>query len=408
MLLALSLASSLAWWSAASPADGKSLYKEHCAACHGPDGGGDGPLAKDLRFKPRAFKEGKFAFGNTTEAMTKTMLSGIPGEDAARMPPFKGILNDAEIAAVIDYVRTLMPAQPVLTAADMKMEVSDTPKIVRGVMAPLREGERPLARALLAGLPSGFSFEYATENFHLVAVRRGEFLTRTDWLERGGKPLTPLGTPLFVAPEPKEWIAFAVAPPPADASKLELATFGMTTAKLRETSTRGGQIELKADLIDATGKLRAHVIERPRDIVVAGAAGIVQEFELIATDTPVAVLCSIALASDPKLPLPVAGNQVTELTNHLPGSMVHSAARTALQSSTGLYVVRAPDGSLACVRLEVPEDAIWQCDGRDSHEVVDVQVVVGDEPVIVRRTTVFCANTTVLGLKVIAHELGIQ
>jgi mono/diheme cytochrome c family protein len=88
--------------------DGAALYREHCASCHGKDGGGDGVLANDLRFKPRAFKEGRFAFGNTADAMAKTVMSGIPGQDMARMPAFKSVLSETEIDAVVTYVRTLM------------------------------------------------------------------------------------------------------------------------------------------------------------------------------------------------------------------------------------------------------------------------------------------------------------
>src|SRR5215510_15612961 len=37
---------------AASIAGGKALFAQHCAACHGPRGGGDGPAAAALNPKP--------------------------------------------------------------------------------------------------------------------------------------------------------------------------------------------------------------------------------------------------------------------------------------------------------------------------------------------------------------------
>ena len=50
---------------AALSGDGASVYRENCAACHGKEGHGDGETAKELKYKPRDFREGKFAFGNT-------------------------------------------------------------------------------------------------------------------------------------------------------------------------------------------------------------------------------------------------------------------------------------------------------------------------------------------------------
>src|SRR5688572_6293612 len=235
----------------ASPPDGKALYRENCAGCHGKDGGGDGVLAKDLRFKPRAFKEGKFAFGNTFDAMVKTVNSGVPGEDMARMPAFKSVLTAAEVDEVVEYVRTLMPLEPERGLEGMKLEIGDAARIVRGVLAPLEEGGSVIPRGLLVGVPGGFSFEYANDQaFHLIAVRRGEFLMRSDWQGRGGRPLTPLGTALWIAPKPEAWIPFAVAEPVGEGKQ---PAFAMTSAKLRSTTTIGPDVELTYDLVDASG-----------------------------------------------------------------------------------------------------------------------------------------------------------
>ena len=35
-----------------SPASGKEMFKSYCAACHGPDGKGNGPAAAELKQKP--------------------------------------------------------------------------------------------------------------------------------------------------------------------------------------------------------------------------------------------------------------------------------------------------------------------------------------------------------------------
>jgi mono/diheme cytochrome c family protein len=60
--------------------DGKKLYLENCASCHGKEGAGDGQLAKDLRFKPRAFHRGKFAFGKHARRDGEDGDVGDPGE----------------------------------------------------------------------------------------------------------------------------------------------------------------------------------------------------------------------------------------------------------------------------------------------------------------------------------------
>jgi mono/diheme cytochrome c family protein len=222
----------------ASAADGAAIYAEHCAGCHGKEGHGDGPTAAELKYKPRDFKEGKFAFGNTTDAMVKTIMSGIPGEEQARMPAFKSILSVAEIESVVVLVRTMMPAEVVPTPADMKMEPRDGPLFARGIVAPLKEGDPPIPRALLVGLPSGFTLEYATDSVRLLAVRRGEFVTRSDWEGRGGKPLTPLGAVLFAPLQPGEWSAFVVLEPAAGDQKP--AGVRPLRARLRATSTARG------------------------------------------------------------------------------------------------------------------------------------------------------------------------
>src|SRR5262245_34339429 len=41
-------------------AQGKELFDNHCAACHGEKGDGNGPAARFLYPKPRDFTEGKF------------------------------------------------------------------------------------------------------------------------------------------------------------------------------------------------------------------------------------------------------------------------------------------------------------------------------------------------------------
>jgi cytochrome c oxidase cbb3-type subunit 2 len=52
---------------------GMTLYAANCAACHGPQGRGDGPQAEALVPRPRDFSKGWFKVGTTR--------SGLPSED---------------------------------------------------------------------------------------------------------------------------------------------------------------------------------------------------------------------------------------------------------------------------------------------------------------------------------------
>ncbi len=408
------LLSSLAWISSSSAsvpfvaplvapvADGKALYREHCAGCHGGDGGGDGPLAKELRFKPRAFKEGKFAFGNTPEAMGKTVRSGIPDAQGFRMPAFATVLKEEEIAAVVDFARSLMPASLDPAApADMVLEVGAEAKLARGVFPPLRDGAPVQARGLLAGLPGGASFQYATDPLHLVAIRRGGFVSRTDWLERGGKPLTPLGSAVWVAPEPEQWLPFALADVPVGDAP---PAFAFASTKLRETTVRGAVVELKADLLDAGGRLRAHVIERPLALEVTGGFGVVQEFELLATDEPVVVLASLALACDPRRSIaPDQGGDAP--ARPLLPPLRHAAEQQQLLIATGWFVVPSPDGSFACVRIVAPPAANESRFNGPAHDCRDVTIALREELVLLRRIVVVRQEVSVAVLQQMTREV---
>lgn len=74
--------------------EGADLYAASCQACHMPDGAGATgaatypALAKDPRLKAKALP------------ITR-VLNG-----SKAMPAFKGVLTDAQIAAVVGYVRT--------------------------------------------------------------------------------------------------------------------------------------------------------------------------------------------------------------------------------------------------------------------------------------------------------------
>lgn len=89
------------------------LYTRHCAACHGPEGRGDGPAAALLFPAPRAFDQSPFRFAATGGSKSDVLraLESIIGRGVPRsaMPGFKGALTDDEIRGLAAYVSELTP-----------------------------------------------------------------------------------------------------------------------------------------------------------------------------------------------------------------------------------------------------------------------------------------------------------
>jgi len=89
---------------------GKAIYDQHCAACHGVNGQGDGPAAVWLYPKPRHFNSGLFkikstpsGFLPTDEDLLRTVTRGMPGSS---MPSFT-YLSEQERRDVVQYVKYL-------------------------------------------------------------------------------------------------------------------------------------------------------------------------------------------------------------------------------------------------------------------------------------------------------------
>ncbi len=83
---------------------GKSLYSKHCQSCHGKEGYGDGPKAKELKGKDLMgdFSSADFQ-GQTDGALFYKMTTGRDD-----MPAFEKKIPDAEDRwLVINYIRTL-------------------------------------------------------------------------------------------------------------------------------------------------------------------------------------------------------------------------------------------------------------------------------------------------------------
>jgi len=114
---------------AAQPADVKHLYDASCASCHGTDGRGRGPAADALNPSPRDFTRGTYKFRSTAsgsipadEDLYYAVARGLPGTS---MPAWKGLLTEAEIRALVAYVKQFSPR----FTADLPAPIKATPAV---------------------------------------------------------------------------------------------------------------------------------------------------------------------------------------------------------------------------------------------------------------------------------------
>jgi mono/diheme cytochrome c family protein len=89
---------------------GRDLYGRHCVSCHGEQGAGDGPAARNLKFPPRDFRKAEFSFvpaGElpSHEQLVERIRSGVPDRG---MPPWKGMRAE-DLSALADYIKTFSP-----------------------------------------------------------------------------------------------------------------------------------------------------------------------------------------------------------------------------------------------------------------------------------------------------------
>lgn len=93
-----------------NPAAGRAVYEQSCAACHGPNGRGDGPAAMALNPKPRNFTDAaRMAKIPQSERLEVVTEGGASAGLSPVMPAFKGALSPQQIDDVLAYVATFAP-----------------------------------------------------------------------------------------------------------------------------------------------------------------------------------------------------------------------------------------------------------------------------------------------------------
>lgn len=254
-------------------ADASALYAQHCALCHGPNGDGDGVVKLDR--PARSFRAGGFSFGNTEEAVFRTITSGIGGSP---MPGFQSVLGEAERRALARHVIALGPEATPGPGLSSILTVATDPVVVRGQLPPLAAGGPEFPRALMVGNPDGMSFAYRADDVRLLAVYQGPFVDRKDWGERGGLPLEPLGRPIFLTD-------------PAGDPAPEWSAGGQPLrARLLGTTAIGPRATLRYALLNSAGATLATVEESCRATAYPSGTGFVRELqvEVTQTDAPLA------------------------------------------------------------------------------------------------------------------------
>lgn len=88
------------------PVNGGRLFRLHCAACHGVEGEGNGPLAAQLAAKPTNLRDGGFLWALTTEEL----LSRMRGEKLPpKAPPHGRGLTDLELRDLAGWIAEPVP-----------------------------------------------------------------------------------------------------------------------------------------------------------------------------------------------------------------------------------------------------------------------------------------------------------
>ena len=90
------------------PANGKALYAQYCASCHGATGRGDGPVAATLNPRPANHADHAFMATLSDEHLYQVISKG--GASVGKSPmmaPWGGVINDQGIKDLIAYLREL-------------------------------------------------------------------------------------------------------------------------------------------------------------------------------------------------------------------------------------------------------------------------------------------------------------
>ena len=87
---------------------GKAVYEQFCASCHGDTGKGDGPAAGALTPKPKALSDKAYLSTKNDDQLFRVVKEGgVAVGLSPMMPPWGTSLTEDQIRNVIAYIRSL-------------------------------------------------------------------------------------------------------------------------------------------------------------------------------------------------------------------------------------------------------------------------------------------------------------
>lgn len=90
------------------PEQGKTIFEDRCAVCHGKQGRGDGPEAPFLSPRPASL----ISAGTSVKTDGELLAVIANGKPRTSMPAWKDLLTEEQRRDVLAYIRTLVRFQP--------------------------------------------------------------------------------------------------------------------------------------------------------------------------------------------------------------------------------------------------------------------------------------------------------
>lgn len=85
-----------------NPLIGSHLYRSYCFVCHGIDGKGAGPIAKNLNLNPADLSSEQYRTGNVEDLAA--IIGDYRGEEGAGMPNWGAMLSREELLDLAAYI----------------------------------------------------------------------------------------------------------------------------------------------------------------------------------------------------------------------------------------------------------------------------------------------------------------